>query len=91
MTVYMKGPGSRENLAYSLALCFGLRVGDTDGLNILGDKKLSVLPFCVQMLPPFRCCVQDGALGSVSGRQIPRRHQSTPGRDLFFSPLFPHA
>lgn len=42
----MKGPGLRGNVACTLALCCGLTVGDTDGLNILGEKKLSGATRC---------------------------------------------
>lgn len=73
MAVYRGGPGLRGNLASSLALFYALRVADSDGLNILGEKRLSVLPFCVQTFQPLCCCLQDGLLGSVSGRWIPCR------------------
>lgn len=43
MTVSIKGPGPRRNLASSLALCLGLKVGDVD-LTILGEEEADSAP-----------------------------------------------
>lgn len=39
----MKGPGPGGNLASSLALCHGLKVGDV-GMNILGEEETDCAP-----------------------------------------------